>query len=70
MDEADIAQPTIDRMLAAQLAAQVGKSRRQGPSRETCLECGEPIPERRRDSLPGVTHCAACAGWIERRNKR
>ncbi|MBV9882567.1 MAG: DksA/TraR family C4-type zinc finger protein [Sphingomonadaceae bacterium] len=25
-----------------------------------CDECGEPIPERRRQALPGVRTCVAC----------
>ena len=30
-----------------------------GPSAEYCDECGEPIPERRREVLPGVRTCVA-----------
>ena len=36
----------------AQLAA--GKSARE------CDDCGDPIPKRRRDALPGVRTCVAC----------
>ena len=25
-----------------------------------CVECGEEIPQKRRDALPGVTTCIAC----------
>ena len=31
-----------------------------GESEPFCLECGEPIPERRRAALPGVKTCVAC----------
>ena len=31
-----------------------------GESATHCLECGEPIPERRRVALPGVRTCVAC----------
>ena len=31
-----------------------------GPSATECEECGEPIPERRREALPGVQTCVAC----------
>ena len=31
-----------------------------GESEPFCLECGEPIPERRRTALPGVKTCVAC----------
>ena len=29
----------------------------QGPSALECVECGEEIPQKRRDALPGVTTC-------------
>lgn len=32
----------------------------QGESLEHCEECGEPIPEARREALPGVRLCVAC----------
>lgn len=32
----------------------------RGESAEECDECGEPIPERRRQALPGVRTCVAC----------
>jgi len=31
-----------------------------GESAETCIECGEDIPEKRRIALPGVKTCVAC----------
>jgi phage/conjugal plasmid C-4 type zinc finger TraR family protein len=31
-----------------------------GPGTEYCDECGEPIPERRRQALPGVRTCVTC----------
>ncbi len=31
-----------------------------GPSAEFCEECGEPIPERRRQAVPGVQTCVQC----------
>lgn len=33
---------------------------RRGPSRTTCEECGEAIPEARRTALPGVRLCVPC----------
>ncbi|AXC51179.1 DksA/TraR family C4-type zinc finger protein [Paracoccus suum] len=30
------------------------------PSRETCAECDEPIPEARRAAIPGVQLCIEC----------
>ena len=32
----------------------------QGESSLECLECGEPIPEPRRQALPGVKTCIDC----------
>ena len=31
-----------------------------GESAEECDDCGEPIPKRRREALPGVRTCVAC----------
>ena len=31
-----------------------------GESAEYCDECGEPIPEKRREAVPGVRTCIAC----------
>lgn len=31
-----------------------------GEGAETCEECGEPIPERRRLALPGTRTCVHC----------
>ena len=55
----------------AQLAA--------GKSAKECDDCGEPIPRRRREALPGVRTCVACqserdsrpvAGGINRRGSK
>jgi phage/conjugal plasmid C-4 type zinc finger TraR family protein len=32
----------------------------QGKSAEECEHCGEPIPQRRREALPGVRTCVGC----------
>ena len=31
-----------------------------GASATECDDCGEPIPKRRREALPGVRTCVAC----------
>ncbi len=31
-----------------------------GPSAEECDDCGESIPKKRREALPGVRTCVAC----------
>ena len=46
-----------------QLEVLIDRARSQpthGPSRSFCLRCGEPIPEKRRQLLPGVTLCIDC----------
>tara|TARA_A100001391_G_scaffold188957_2_gene159940 strand:+ start:14672 stop:14935 length:264 start_codon:yes stop_codon:yes gene_type:complete len=32
----------------------------RGESAESCDECGEPIPAKRREAVPGVRTCVAC----------
>ena len=32
----------------------------KGPSRKRCEECDAPIPEARREAVPGVRLCVAC----------
>ena len=42
---------------------EVARARRNLPSGESlshCEECGEPIPQARREALPGVRLCVAC----------
>ena len=51
-----------------------------GESRATCADCDEPIPEARRQAVPGVKLCVACqqerdrafrpAGGINRRGSK
>lgn len=43
-----------DAILSARAALTTGESETH------CVECGEPIPERRRAALPGVRTCIAC----------
>lgn len=37
-----------------------------GPSLSQCTECGEEIPEGRRQALPGVRLCVACQAAQDR----
>ena len=64
MDDIDRASRTTARMLAAQLANQVGKGRYQGESLHQCEECDDPIPEGRH--IPGVRLCVPCKTRLER----
>lgn len=38
----------------------------KGESARVCVECGEPIPERRREALAGVKTCVACQAGLDR----
>ncbi|MGL6605269.1 TraR/DksA family transcriptional regulator [Aeromonas hydrophila] len=66
MDDIDRARHTTDRMLAVQLANQVGKGHYQGESLHQCEECDDPIPEARRRHIPGVRLCVPCKTRLER----
>ena len=58
----DIADQASDREMADRefaLAAQRA-TRPAGHSTSHCLDCGEPIPEGRREAVPGVTLCVEC----------
>lgn len=50
--------------LASQLAK--GKRAEQQTSAQACGECGDPIPEERRQKVPGCQYCTQCQSKIER----
>jgi phage/conjugal plasmid C-4 type zinc finger TraR family protein len=37
-----------------------------GPGRTHCEDCGEPIPEARRQAVPGVRLCVPCQAEADR----
>ncbi|OJU10057.1 MAG: hypothetical protein BGN86_11685 [Caulobacterales bacterium 68-7] len=39
----------------------------QGPGTEDCVECGDAIPQARREALPGVKTCITCQTGRDRR---
>ncbi|WP_421187483.1 TraR/DksA C4-type zinc finger protein, partial [Aeromonas enteropelogenes] len=47
----------------------VGKGRYQGESLHQCEECDDPIPEARRQQVPGVRKCVPCQSRAERRGQ-
>ena len=53
-----------DSVTDAVLAARARLSK--GDSEPFCLECGEAIPEKRRQALPGVKTCIACQAGRDR----
>lgn len=43
---------------------------RNAVSAENCIECGDPIEERRRAAVAGCQTCASCQEEIELKNKQ
>jgi len=41
----------------------------QGESLEHCEECGECIPQARRQALPGVRYCLECQTCLEKHQR-
>ncbi len=70
MDVADLAQQNdfIEAALAAHESGRLG--RMSGPSAYRCDECGDAIPEARRQAVPGTEHCAQCQSALEHMQKR
>lgn len=65
-DEVDLAQECEALFLQKALEARrVAESRRE--SLEDCEVCGDEIPERRRQALPGVRTCLSCQSRLESR---
>lgn len=66
-DEIDIAhereQTAIDEILAKRVQY-------AGESAPDCEVCGEPIPEARREGVPGVRTCVMCQSEREHKAKR
>ncbi len=42
---------------------------RAGDSRKDCIECGEDIPEARRQAVPGVQLCISCQAALDEEEK-
>ncbi len=63
-DKADIAGDYIEQSLELALENQ----RKQAPANSTdpyCEECGEEIPAKRREALPGCATCVDCQQMVE-----
>ena len=51
-------------------AVQLAKSRLpRGESATYCENCEEPVPEARRQAMPGVRYCVNCQAEIEKQMK-
>lgn len=63
MDDLDFASEHEQRRTDALVARRV---RYAGVSRCLCIDCDEPIPEARRNAIPGVERCCPCQDLYER----
>lgn len=50
----------IEASISDELARMQARTRPVGESLTHCAECDEPIPEKRREALPGVKLCIEC----------
>lgn len=60
----ELAQQRIDMAIAAH------RIDRNAVSATHCIECGEDIPQARREAVPGCRTCADCQQIIEIKNKQ
>ena len=58
-DEIDQAQ-AINEQFQEGILADHRRRQPAGESRETCLDCDDPIPEARRRTAPGCRRCIGC----------
>lgn len=65
----DRAQALEQRQREQAINAQLAKARPTGPSRSHCLDCDEPIPEKRQ-ALGGITRCTPCQSLFEQGKSR
>jgi phage/conjugal plasmid C-4 type zinc finger TraR family protein len=69
-DEIDRAQAREEEMRAIALEEQARRAALIGDGAPDCMVCGEPIPEPRRQALPGVCTCVECQTDIEQALRR
>ena len=60
----DRAQALEQRQRDQAIAAQLAQVRPIGPSRRDCLDCENPIPEKRQ-ALGGIVRCVPCQSLFE-----
>ncbi|OBX79487.1 hypothetical protein A9308_00120 [Moraxella atlantae] len=58
--------------ISATVEDAIARARRALPTGESaafCEECGQAIPQARRDAMPGVHYCVACQQELEQHQK-
>ncbi|EGV31391.1 hypothetical protein ThidrDRAFT_2013 [Thiorhodococcus drewsii AZ1] len=64
-DVLDMAQAHTEREIELRVNA-IQRHANSGFGRESCILCGEPIPESRRRHVPNAQRCASCQEALER----
>lgn len=64
MDHIDTANDYAEKFTEEALAQ---RTRYTGKSADSCLDCGNPIPDERREAIAGCNTCFECASVRERR---
>ncbi len=64
MDPADRGNDAMQAFLSDALAKH--SKRKVGAGSDVCFECGEPIPDARRQAAPGCEYCVGCQRDRER----
>ena len=60
----------IEASISDELRRLQARARPRGESLTHCAECDDPIPERRREALPGVKLCVDCQAERDGRQVR
>lgn len=66
-DIVDVANQTADEAIARALANRVQRVVTVRPI--DCVECGDPIEEKRREVVAGTEHCSECAAYFAERDR-
>lgn len=69
MDEFDRASE-LEQIARDKAIAYHQKKMQRGESAKECCECGEEIPQERRQAVPGVKRCVYCQQVLEERGLR
>lgn len=65
MDEIDLIQPHVERFQATALAEQQSHREPDDNPGTECVDCGNEIPEERRQVKPGCRRCITCQETLE-----
>ncbi len=70
MDDADLAQKFIEQQEALTLQNRAPVAPTSAVGAVECADCGDPIPQGRREAQPGTLFCTECAAFYEGRARR